>query len=74
MAEPQKESWRDRLTTEQLELSVRVNRLMSFASSPLFAGLTESQQQLLREQLQHMLAYQHVLVRRIALQDNVHVE
>jgi len=61
------DSWRDRVNTEQLELTQRIKRLTPFIESEQFQALPDKQQHLLREQLQHMLGYERVLLARLEM-------
>ena len=54
-----------RMLTERANLFKRCNSLSAFILSDEFGELSEGEQIMLREQLQAMLRYYHVLFRRI---------
>lgn len=55
-----------RVLDEKRELDLKLVKLMQFITlSPVFAGLYEVQQELLRNQRDHMIRYSDVLADRI---------
>jgi len=60
------ETFLDRLKVEQSELREKFVRLTSFFDTDLFKGLSTPEQDLLREQSEHMLKYVTVLDQRIS--------
>lgn len=59
------DTWKDRLFTEHDELSARRHKLEQFILTGEFEELPDNDRSDLREQLQHMQAYEGVLERRV---------
>jgi hypothetical protein len=54
-----------RVVDEQKELAGRIERLTSFTTGPVFAGLPEAERSRLSRQLYHMEQYDRALLERI---------
>lgn len=55
----------ERIRKEKNELQIKINALSDFTTTQVFLDLEEYDQQLLEEQLKHMVDYNVILGRRL---------
>ena len=61
------EAFKVRLVNEQFELQEKINKLKPFIESENFKKVDDSQQKLLKEQVEVMERYNDILVERLSL-------
>ena len=61
------DAFKVRLINEQFELQEKIEKLKSFTLSENFSKVAPEQQELLKEQLRHMVEYNRVLIKRLNL-------
>lgn len=61
------DAFKVRLINEQFELQEKIEKLKSFTQSENFSKVAPEQQELLKEQLRHMVEYNRVLIKRLNL-------
>lgn len=61
------DAFKVRLINEQFELQEKLEKLKSFTLSENFSKVAPEQQELLKEQLRHMVEYNRVLIKRLNL-------
>ena len=61
------EAFKVRLINEQFDLQEKISKLMPFIESENFNKIDDSQQKLLRDQLDAMERYNSILVERLSL-------
>lgn len=59
------EDWQQRVIEEAEQLEGKIHKLQNFIQMRAFEGLPEEEQNLLQNQLRHMIAYRHTLAYRI---------
>ena len=61
------EAFKVRLINEQFDLQEKIGKLKSFVESENFKNVDDSQQKLLKEQVEVMDRYNNILVERLSL-------